>query len=172
MPSKNSKKPNIVVIGGGTGTNSVLTGLKRYPVELTAIVTMADDGGSTGRLRDEYGVLPPGDIRQCLVALSDESLLMRKLFNYRFDRGEFKGHSFGNIFISTLEKTSGGLDKALDVVSKLMKVRGTVIPVTLSETRLIALLGNGKILRGESQIGDYPFVSKFGIKNSNLCLTR
>lgn len=162
------KKPKIVVIGGGTGTNSVLTGLKRYPVELSTIVTMADDGGSTGRLRDEYGVLPPGDIRQCLVALSDESLLMRKLFNYRFDRGEFRGHNFGNIFISTLEQISGGLDKALEVVSQLLKVRGTVIPVTFSETRLVARLGNGKVLKGETQIGAYPFVSKFGIKELYL----
>ena len=98
--NKNGSRKKIVVIGGGTGTFTVLTGLKRYPVDLTAVVTMADDGGSTGRLRDEFGVLPPGDLRQCLVALAEEDTVMRQLFNHRYDRGELKGHNFGNIFIS------------------------------------------------------------------------
>ncbi len=93
------EQKRIVVIGGGTGTFTVLSGLKHYPVDLTAIVTMADDGGSTGVLRDEFGVLPPGDLRQCLVALSDTDTIMRKLFNHRYDRGGMKGHNFGNIFI-------------------------------------------------------------------------
>jgi uncharacterized cofD-like protein len=154
----------VVVIGGGTGTFTVLSGLKRYPVDLTAVVTMADDGGSTGRLRDEFGVLPPGDLRQCLVALSEADLVMRKLFNYRFTKGELSGHNFGNIFISTLEQVTGSLDKALDVSGKILNIRGRVLPVTLSKVELIAELKNGKVLHGESAISDYQLVSRFGIK--------
>ena len=97
-------------MGGGTGTFTVLSGLKHYPLDLTAIVSMADDGGSTGRLRDEFGVLPPGDLRQCLVALSDADQVMRKLFNHRYAKGELSGHNFGNIFISTLEQVTGSID--------------------------------------------------------------
>ncbi|MDO8520738.1 MAG: YvcK family protein [bacterium] len=161
MPNMRKK---IVVIGGGTGTFTVLTGLKHYPVDLTAVVTMADDGGSTGRLRDEFGVLPPGDLRQCLVALSEADQVMRKLFNYRFDRGELEGHAFGNIFISTLERVTGSLDKALDVAGKILNIRGRVIPVTLSKVGLVAELKNGKVLHGESALSDYQLVSRFGIK--------
>lgn len=158
----------VVTIGGGTGTFTVLSGLKQYPLELTAIVTMADDGGSTGRLRDEYGVLPPGDLRQCLVALSDTSLVMRTLFNYRYDKGELAGHSFGNIFISTLEKVTGSLDHALDLVGDILKIRGRVVPVTLSQVRLMTELKNGKKLEGESELSSYQLVSKFGIKKLYL----
>ncbi len=100
----NNKK--ITVIGGGTGTFVVLSGLKNYPVDLSVVVTMMDSGGSTGRLRDQLGVLPPGDLRQCLVALSDAPLLWRKLFLYRFDHGDFKGHNFGNIFLAALAMAS------------------------------------------------------------------
>ena len=164
---KNSNK-KIVVIGGGTGTFTVLSGLKHYPVDLTAIVTMADDGGSTGVLRDEFGVLPPGDLRQCLVALSDADMVMRKLFNHRFDRGTLKGHNFGNIFISTLERVTGSLDKALDVAGNILNIRGRVIPVTLSKVHLIAELKNGKVIEGESALSDYQLVSRFGIKRIYL----
>ena len=103
----------IVVIGGGTGNFTVLRGLKKYDVELSAVVSMADDGGSTGVLRDELGVLPPGDVRQCLVALSDSSRLMRDLMNYRFEHGCLEGHSFGNIFLSGLEKVTGSFELPL-----------------------------------------------------------
>lgn len=157
-------RKKIVVIGGGTGTFTVLSGLKRYPVDLTAVVTMADDGGSTGRLRDEFGVLPPGDLRQCLVALSEADQVMRKLFNYRFTKGDLAGHNFGNIFISTLEQVTGSLDKSLDVAGKILNIRGRVIPVTLSKVDLVAELKNGKVLHGESAISDYQLVSRFGIK--------
>lgn len=158
----------IVTIGGGTGTFTVLSGLKKYPVDLTAIVTMADDGGSTGRLRDEFGVLPPGDLRQCLVALSESGPIMRNLFNHRYDKGELAGHNFGNIFISTLEQVTGSLDKALDLVGKILNIRGRVLPVTFSKVRLIAELKNGKKLEGESQLSAYQLVSKFGIKKMYL----
>lgn len=162
------QRKKIVVIGGGTGTFTVLSGLKRYPVDLTAVVTMADDGGSTGRLRDEFGVLPPGDLRQCLVALSDADLVMRKLFNHRYDRGELKGHNFGNIFISTLEQVTGSLDRALDVAGEILNIRGRVVPVTLTKVDLVTELKNGKVLHGESALSDYQLVSRFGIKKSFL----
>ncbi|HEY4522456.1 MAG TPA: gluconeogenesis factor YvcK family protein [Candidatus Paceibacterota bacterium] len=158
----------VVTIGGGTGTFTVLTGLKKYPLDLTAIVTMADDGGSTGRLRDEFGVLPPGDLRQCLVALSEGNGVMRKLFNHRYEKGQLEGHSFGNIFISTLEQVTGSLDRALDVVGKILNIRGRVVPVTLTKIRLVTQLKNGKVLQGEHQLSDYQLVSKFGIKNMSL----
>lgn len=156
--------PKVVVIGGGTGTFTVLSGLKHLPLDLTAIVTMADDGGSTGRLRDEFGVLPPGDLRQCLVALSDADLVMRKLFNHRYAKGELAGHNFGNIFISTLEQVTGSLDKALDLAGEILNIRGRVVPVTLTKVALIAELKNGKIIKGEDALGDYQLLSRFGIK--------
>lgn len=158
----------VVVIGGGTGTFTVLSGLKRYPLDLTAIVTMADDGGSTGRLRDEFGVLPPGDIRQCMVALSEADQVMRKLMNHRFERGELAGHSFGNLFISTLERVTGSLDRALEHAGKILNIKGRVIPVTLSKVRLITELKNGKVLEGESVLSDYQLVSRFGVKRIYL----
>ncbi len=164
MEAKQKRNPKIVVIGGGTGTFTVLSGLKHHPVDLTAVVTMADDGGSTGVLRDEFGVLPPGDVRQCLVALADEDLVMRKLFNHRYDRGGLKGHSFGNIFISTLEQVTGSIDKAIDVAANVLNIRGRVVPVTLDKIALHAELSNGKILNGESAFMEYQLVSKYGIK--------
>ena len=109
----------IVTIGGGTGHFALLSGLKKYPVELSAIVAMSDDGGSTGQLRDEFGVLPPGDLRQCLIALSSAPQVMRKLMGFRFEKGDLKGHNFGNIFISTLEMVTGSLDKALDLTGSI-----------------------------------------------------
>jgi uncharacterized cofD-like protein len=158
----------VVTIGGGTGTFTVLSGLKKYPLDLTAIISMADDGGSTGRLRDEFGVLPPGDLRQGLVALSEDGSTMRKLFNHRYEKGELKGHSFGNLFISTLEQVTGSLDKALDVAGEILKIRGRVVPVTLTKVRLITELKNGKMLEGEDMLGNYQLVSRFGIKRIYL----
>lgn len=173
MPSSSprdtkTKPKKIVVIGGGTGTFTVLSGLKHYPLDLSAIVAMSDDGGSTGRLRDEFGVLPPGDLRQCLVALSEADVVMRKLFTHRYDRGNLAGHSFGNIFISTLEQVTGDLDKALDVAAKILNIRGRVIPVTLSSVELVAELKNGKVLHGEHAITEYQLLSRFGIKRLRL----
>lgn len=158
----------VVVIGGGTGTFTVLSGLKQYPLSLTAIVTMADDGGSTGKLRDELGVLPPGDLRQCLVALSDEGEVMRRLFNHRFEKGDLAGHSFGNLFISALEQVTGDLDHALDLIGNILHVRGRVVPVTLDKVGLMAELKNGKKLVGESALTDYQLVSRYGIKKITL----
>lgn len=165
------RRPKIVVIGGGTGTFTVLSGLKRYPVDLTAVVAMSDDGSSTGRLRDEYGVLPPGDLRQCLVALSEADGYMRELFNFRFDRGDLKGHSFGNILISTLEQITGSIDQALVHAADILKIRGAVVPVTLDNVRLVTELVNGKRLEGEHELDDYQLISKFGIKRMTLTPT-
>ena len=142
----------VVVIGGGTGNFTVLSGLKKYDVDLTAIVSMADDGGSTGVLRDELGVLPPGDVRQCLVALSNSSRLMRSLMNYRFENGQLKGHSFGNLFLSALEKVTGSFETAVEEVGKVLSIKGKVIPVTTNEVRLKMILNDGKVLQGEGEI--------------------
>lgn len=158
----------VVTIGGGTGTFTLLSGLKNYPLELTAIVTMSDDGGSSGVLRDEYGVLPPGDVRQNLVALSDAGEVMRKLFNHRYQSGGLKGHNFGNLFISTLEQVTGSMDKALEVVSKILNIRGQVIPVTLSKVNLKIELKNGKVIHGEDAMRAYRLLSKFGVKKMHL----
>jgi uncharacterized cofD-like protein len=142
----------IVVIGGGTGNFSVLRGLKNYDVELSAIVSMADDGGSTGILRDELGVLPPGDVRQCLVALSNSSHMMRSLMNYRFEQGGLEGHSFGNLLLSALEKVTGSFEKAVEEMGKILFIRGKVIPVTTHQVRLKMLLNNRRLLEGEKEV--------------------
>ncbi|HSX12133.1 MAG TPA: gluconeogenesis factor YvcK family protein, partial [Rhabdochlamydiaceae bacterium] len=142
----------IVVIGGGTGNFSVLKGLKNYPVDISAIVSMADDGGSTGILRDELGVLPPGDVRQCLVALSNSSRLLRSLMNYRFENGGLGGHSFGNLILSALEKVTGSFEKAVEEVGKILAIKGKVIPVTTHQVRLKMILNNRKVLEGEKDI--------------------
>lgn len=139
----NRKK--IVTIGGGTGSFALLSGLKKYPIDICAIVSMADDGGSTGILRDELGVLPPGDVRQCLVALSDSSKELRDLMNYRFEKGGLKGHNFGNILLSALEKINGNFSKGLETAIKILNVKGEVIPVTNEPANLRMVLKNGKM---------------------------
>ncbi|MBI2036267.1 YvcK family protein [Candidatus Microgenomates bacterium] len=151
---ESGQKSKIVVIGGGTGTFVALSGLKKYPVELTAIVTMMDSGGSSGKLRDELGVLPPGDIRQCLVALAKSSKLLRDMFNYRFEEGGLKGHNFGNIFLSTLAKTTGSMKKAISEVGKILRISGKVVPVTFSKSDLCVELTDGKVIIGETHIDE------------------
>jgi uncharacterized cofD-like protein len=142
----------IVTIGGGTGNFTVLKGLKKYDVDISAIVSMADDGGSTGILRDELGVLPPGDVRQCLVALSDSSRLMRSLMNYRFEQGGLGGHSFGNLLLSALEKVTGSFEKAVEEVGKILFIKGKVIPVTTHQVRLKMILKSCRVLEGEGEV--------------------
>lgn len=158
----------IVTIGGGTGRFSLLLGLKKYLVDISAIVAMSDDGGSTGVLRDELGVLPPGDIRQCLIALSGSSLTMRNMMAHRFHKGGLAGHNFGNILISTLEMVTGSLDKALEVAHTVLNIKGRVIPVTLDKVKLIAELNNGKVIRGEDALGEYQLLSRIGVKKMSL----
>ena len=144
----------VIVIGGGTGTFVALTGLKKYPLSLSAVITMMDSGGSTGRLRDQLGVLPPGDLRQALVALSSSEKIWRDLFVYRFENGDLSGHNFGNIFISALEKITGSIEKALELATKILQVKGEVIPVTFQKTELCVKLENGQVIEGETHIDE------------------
>lgn len=144
-------KKNIVVIGGGTGTFTALTGLKKYHANLTAIVAMTDSGGSTGALRDELGVLPPGDVMRCLVALSTQDKLMRSLMDYRFEGGTLKGHRLGNLLLSALEKTTGSFQSAVERASDILRTNGRVIPSTLDQVHLMAQVGSD-IIRGEEAI--------------------
>ena len=155
-----STGPKVVVIGGGTGTFTVLSALKFYAKDITAIVNMADDGGSTGILRDELGVLPPGDVRQCLVALSQSSDIMRDLFNYRFQEGTFGGHSFGNLFLTALEKTTGNFAEAVHTAGEVLNIVGQVVPVTLTNVQLVLTDSAGKEIKGEYEIAH----SKFGLR--------
>lgn len=143
----------IVTVGGGTGSYTVLRGLKVFDdVEIAAVVSMADDGGSTGVLRDELGVLPPGDVRQCLLALSHHSDAVRSLMGYRFEEGSLKGHSFGNILLAGLEKTAGSFAKGVEIASDILKIKGKVIPVTEDVATLMVTLDNGRVLLGENTV--------------------
>ena len=148
--------PKIVVIGGGTGSFNVLTGLKAYPCSLTAVVAMTDSGGSSGRLRDEFGHLPPGDVRRCLLALSPDDhagMVLRQLFDYRFNRGNgLDGHSFGNLFLTALTEVTGSTEAAIQEMGRLLGIKGQVLPVTLTNTNLFARLRNGVIIEGETNI--------------------
>ncbi|HEY8853962.1 MAG TPA: gluconeogenesis factor YvcK family protein, partial [Candidatus Dormibacteraeota bacterium] len=146
-----SRGPRIVAIGGGTGLSSLLRGLKAYTSNLSAIVTVADDGGSSGRLRDEYRILPPGDFRQCLIALADAEPLMKQLFDHRFKEGSLDGHSFGNLFIMAMADVTGNFEKALRESGKVLAVKGTIIPSTLQDVTLVASI-NGHTVEGESKI--------------------
>ncbi len=147
--------PKVVVIGGGTGTFTILSALKHYMRDITAVVNMSDDGGSTGVLRDELGALPPGDIRQCLVALSESDEVLRELFNYRFEEGIFGGHAFGNLFLTALEKTTGSFAKAVETAGEVLNIVGRVVPVTLEKNELVLVEKNGTIIRGEHAITEH-----------------
>ena len=147
------KGPNIVVIGGGTGMSVLLKGLKQHTDNLTAIIGVADDGGSSGRLRRELGVIPPGDFRNCIVAMSDEESLLPELFQYRFTEGEgLKGHSFGNLFIVAMSHVTDSFQSALSESSKVLAVRGKITPATTANLNLSARMTNGKLIAGESNI--------------------
>lgn len=148
--------PKIVVIGGGTGSFTVLSGLKHYTRNITALVSMADDGGSTGTLRDELGVLPPGDVRQCLVALSNVPR-MRDLFNYRFGDGGLRGHAFGNLFLTALEKMTGNFAEGVELASQVLRITGRVEPITLTNVKLCMKTSDGLVTRGEFEIGQADF---------------
>jgi len=147
------KGSKIVVVGGGTGLSTLLTGLKQKTSNITAIVTVADDGGSSGRLREEFDVLPPGDIRNCLVALSDSEDLLGALFQFRFEKGTgLHGHNFGNLFITALSRVTGDFAKAIKESSKVLAIRGNVFPATLQKVKLVARRENGKETVGECRI--------------------
>jgi len=145
--------PRIVAVGGGTGLPNVLSSLKHYTSNLIAVVTVADDGGSSGRLRRDFGTPPPGDIRNCIVALSDQETLLKDLFQYRFKgHGDLKGHSFGNLFITVMKEITGDFGRAVEESSRVLATRGTVMPVTFDDMTLQAKLKNGKMVTGESII--------------------
>jgi len=148
-----SRGPRIVTVGGGTGLSVLLSGLKNYTSNISAVVTVADNGGSSGRLRQQFDVLPPGDIRNCLVALADAPTLMRDLFQFRFDgNSEFSGHSFGNLFLTVMTRLTGDFEKAIKETSKVLALRGQVIPSTLEDVTLVAHYSDGSVVVGEEQI--------------------
>ena len=152
--ARRRRGPRVVLIGGGTGLPNLLVGMRDYSDNLSAIVTVADDGGSSGRLRKQFHMLPPGDIRNCLVALADTEPLIGKLFQHRFGArdGDLKGHAFGNLFLAAMAEVTGDFSRAIAESSKVLAVRGRVIPVTLDLVTLGARLKNGKTVRGESKL--------------------
>src|SRR4051794_20823128 len=165
---------SLVALGGGTGLSTLLAGLKQlvgktdgriWIENLSAIVTVSDDGGSSGRLRDELQMLPPGDIRNCIVALSEDSSLLSRLFRHRFrGDGELGGHSFGNLFLAALTEVTGDFTEAVRLSSEVLASKGHIYPATISDVRLIAELEDGSIVRGETQIS----ASHTPIKNLRL----
>jgi len=168
-----TKEKRIVVIGGGTGTFVVLSGLKKYPVKLSAIVSMSDSGGSNRVLRDEFGLLPTSDIRQCLVALAANNngaeTLLRKLFTYRFCRGKgIKGMTFGNLFMAALSDILKSQEKAILQTQNILKIKGEILPVTLSDSQLVAVYENGLKVIGEHHIDEPKHDSKLKIKKAFL----
>jgi uncharacterized cofD-like protein len=154
LKARRSRGPRIVAIGGGTGLPALLSGLKAYTDNLTAVVTVADDGGSSGRIRQDLNILPPGDLRNCLVALAQTEPLMARLFQHRFKgkQGSLAGHSFGNLFIAALTEITGDFGEAVRASSKVLAISGQVLPVTFDDVRLSAVLTGGKKVQGESRI--------------------
>ncbi|KJS01437.1 MAG: hypothetical protein VR68_05450 [Peptococcaceae bacterium BRH_c4a] len=150
-----NRGPRVVVVGGGTGLSVLLRGIKKYTSNITAIVSVADDGGSSGRLRDDLGILPPGDIRNCLVALADKESLMEQLLQYRFTVGELAGHSLGNLLIAAMNDLAGGFHPAIRGMSRVLAVRGQVLPSTLENISLGAEYSDGSVVFGESNIPKY-----------------
>ena len=160
--------PKIVVIGGGTGLSTMLRGLKLYTNNITAIVTVGDDGGGSGKLRADLGMLPPGDIRNCILALADTEPIMEDLLQYRFTEGTLKGQSFGNLFLAAMDGISDNFEAAVQKMSSVLAVTGKVLPVTLDDMKLIAELENGNIVEGESIIPDEVIKQKSKIKNLKI----
>lgn len=159
------KGPKIVVIGGGTGLSTMLRGLKYYTSNITAIVTVGDDGGGSGDLRDDLGMLPPGDIRNCILALADTEPIMEDLLQYRFQDGRLKNQSFGNLFLAAMAGISDNFESAVQKMSSVLAVTGKVLPVTLDDMQLVATLENGNVVHGESQIPLEAVKQKSKIKN-------
>ncbi|MBX5476180.1 MAG: uridine diphosphate-N-acetylglucosamine-binding protein YvcK [Clostridia bacterium] len=149
-----ARGPRVVALGGGTGLSTLLHGIKEYTYNVTAVVTVTDDGGSSGRLRGELGILPPGDIRNVLVALADTEPLMERLFQHRFGRGQLKGHTLGNLFIGALAELLGSFEEALRASSRVLAVRGEVLPSTVDDVRLVATFPGGHEVAGETRIAE------------------
>ena len=168
IEDKESINPNIVVIGGGTGQSALLRGLKKKTCNITAIVTVADDGGGSGVLREDLGMIPPGDIRNCLLALANIEPTMKEVMQYRFTEGALKGQSFGNLFLAAMNGLYGNFEVALYKMSQIFAITGKVLPVTLSNINLIAELENGKKVKGESKIPEQVKLDKTSIKKVYL----
>ena len=149
-----SRGPNVVAIGGGTGLSTLLRGLKHWTSNITAVVTVMDSGGSSGRLREELNMLPPGDIRNCLVSLAEDESQMGSLFGHRFREGSIKGHSLGNLVLAGLHEMTGSFDQSIAELSGLLNIRGRVLPATLENVHLVAHLADGTRLEGEEHIGE------------------
>ena len=164
MMIKENNEAKVVVIGGGTGLSTMLRGLKQYTSHITAIVTVGDDGGGSGKLREDLGMLPPGDIRNCILALADTEPLMEDLLQYRFTEGSLKGQCFGNLFLAAMAGISENFEDAVQKMSSVLAVKGKVLPVTLDDMKLIAELENGEIIEGESKIPSEVIVRKTRIK--------
>ncbi len=155
-------KKNVIGIGGGTGLSTLFRGLRNKDLDISGIISVTDDGGSSGRLREGFGILPPGDFRNCLVALSDTEPVLSKLFQHRFEGNDpLSGHSFGNLFILAMEKITGSFEEALLESCKILNVKGSLLPSTLDQINLIANMNDGNIIKGESSIQN----NKSGIKN-------
>ncbi len=152
LRSRLEQGPKIVCIGGGTGLNCLLSGLREYSSQITAVVSVADDGGSSGRLRSEFGMLPPGDIRNCLSALADAGPVMSELMQYRFTDGDLEGHSFGNLLIMVLTNIKGSFAQAVREVNRIFKVRGEVLPATLDHVTLVATHEDGTKTTGQKRV--------------------
>ena len=164
MMIKENNETKVVVIGGGTGLSTMLRGLKQYTSHITAIVTVGDDGGGSGKLREDLGMLPPGAIRNCILALADTEPLMEDLLQYRFTEGSLKGQCFGNLFLAAMAGISENFEDAVQKMSSVLAVKGKVLPVTLDDMKLIAELENGEIIEGESKIPSEVIVRKTRIK--------
>ena len=164
MMMKENNEAKVVVIGGGTGLSTMLRGLKKYTSHITAIVTVGDDGGGSGKIREDLGMLPPGDIRNCILALADTEPLMEDLLQYRFTEGSLKGQCFGNLFLAAMAGISENFEDAVQKMSSVLAVKGKVLPVTLDDMKLVAELENGEIIEGESKIPSEVIVRKTSIK--------
>ena len=165
---KEKNAPKVVVIGGGTGQSVFLRGLKHYTKNITAIVTVADDGGGSGVLREDLGMLPPGDIRNCLLSLANIEPTMKEVMNYRFEEGALKGQSFGNLFLAAMNGLYGNFEVAVYKMSEIFAITGKVLPVTLTDINLVAKLENGKIVKGESKIPEVVKNENTKIENITL----
>lgn len=164
MMIKENNEAKVVVIGGGTGLSTMLRGLKKYTSHITAIVTVGDDGGGSGKIREDLGMLPPGDIRNCILALADTEPLMEDLLQYRFTEGSLKGQCFGNLFLAAMAGISENFEDAVQKMSSVLAVKGKVLPVTLDDMKLVAELENGEIIEGESKIPSEVIVRNTRIK--------
>ena len=168
LPRLFRRSPTVVAIGGGTGASGLLRGLKDHTDKLTAIVAVADDGGSSGRFRQEFGILPPGDIRNCLAALSDAGPVLEELFQYRFEEGELRGHAFGNIFLAALARVTGDFESAVREANRILAVRGNVLPATATKVSLVATHSDGAKTTGETLVGrGLKPVQKLELKPAN-----